>query len=149
MIKGAFTVRSLLTLSGTEIILSENVVDISKALDVSLFQHMTIRCNRPASNSSIPNDVSCENPVKLEPPDKTLAATVLSTVVGYGHFWLPLVILLVLIVGISCCCYKRRRAANRGGKMKGLKDEDEVEKQKALATQKPPQIVVRKKNKTE
>ena len=130
-----------LLFAGTEIVLAENVLDVAKALDVSLFQHMTIRCNRPSLDAVLPNAVDCESGsadavmrdfLTGEVSDKRLVATVLTTIVAYGHVWLPIVLIAVIALGIACCCCCRKRTD---------KKQTEEEKQ-ALATQNPPQIVV-------
>ena len=48
-------------LSGHEIIVSNNILDVASALDVSLYSHMTIRCNRPHNGSQdIKGDLDCD-----------------------------------------------------------------------------------------
>lgn len=39
--------------------MSDNVLDVSSALDLSLFSHMTIRCNRKDLNSEQSSAIKC------------------------------------------------------------------------------------------
>ncbi|TRY79909.1 hypothetical protein TCAL_12770 [Tigriopus californicus] len=112
--------KAVLAKQGTEVVVANNVLDVSSAMDVSQFQHMTIRCNRPNLSSPVPPSLQCKGVV---PPDPTFIdefylsldlkyRIIMWGIIGtfdiFGFFWIPLVALLTILASILVCCCCRK-----------------------------------------
>lgn len=112
--------RAVLAKQGTEVVVANNVLDVSSAMDVSQFQHMTIRCNRPTLSSPVPPSLQCKGVI---PPDpnfldevylsldlkyRIIMWGIIGTLDILGFFWIPLVSLFAILASICVCCCCRR-----------------------------------------
>ena len=108
--------------------ISDNELNVSTALEVSLFRHMTIRCNRASGD---PQGISCgrspsstalldprllsavswianadeNSDAAAEDAAPTLLVTVVSTVTSFGIVWVPVVVIGLILLTCCWCCY--------------------------------------------
>lgn len=97
--------RAVVVKSGQHLLVTDNVLAVSSALDVSQFSQVTIKCNRENSRSILPQ--SCLPPLFPKEKDLTLdnwhsskltvgfSAVVFNII---GHFWLLIIIAAFILI---------------------------------------------------